>query len=125
MSGNKILFWRVLSHRAKIFTSFYCCPMASLAANLSMMWRRCTKCISILIPLPPKSKQDTNTEQVISPDQKEPITSLQQSNDQNSNQRLDDKGKPYGVHYTKLSSYLIESIKELKKEIDTLKKSKK
>lgn len=38
---------------------------------------------------------------------------------------LDDKGKPYGVHYTKLSSYLIESIKELKKEIDTLKKSKK
>jgi len=38
---------------------------------------------------------------------------------------LDDKGKPYGVHYTKLTAYLIESIKSLKKEIDTLKKSKK
>ena len=38
---------------------------------------------------------------------------------------LDEKGKPYGVHYTKLSAYLIESIKELKKEIEELKKGQK
>jgi hypothetical protein len=38
---------------------------------------------------------------------------------------LDEKGKPYGVHYTKLSAYLIESIKELKKEIEALKKGQK
>lgn len=38
---------------------------------------------------------------------------------------LDEKGKPYGVHYTKLSAYLIESIKELKKETEELKKGQK
>jgi hypothetical protein len=39
---------------------------------------------------------------------------------------LDDKGKPYGIHYTKVSAYLIESIKALQEEVDELrgKKSK-
>ena len=34
---------------------------------------------------------------------------------------LDENGKPYGIKYTKLGAYLIESIKELKKEINDLK----
>ena len=34
---------------------------------------------------------------------------------------LDKNGKPYGIKYTKLGAYLIESIKELKKEIADLK----
>jgi len=34
---------------------------------------------------------------------------------------LDDKGKPYGIHYTKVSAYLIECIKSLQEEIDQLK----
>jgi len=38
---------------------------------------------------------------------------------------LDEKGKPYGVQYTKLTAYLIESIKSLKEEINELKKGKK
>lgn len=38
---------------------------------------------------------------------------------------LDEKGKPYGIQYTKLTAYLIESIKALKKEINDLKKGKK
>ena len=40
---------------------------------------------------------------------------------------LDEKGKPYGIHYTKVSVYLIECIKTLQAEINELKgkKSKK
>jgi len=34
---------------------------------------------------------------------------------------LDEKGKPYGIQYTKLTAYLIESIKSLQAEIDELK----
>ena len=34
---------------------------------------------------------------------------------------LDDKGNPHGIKYTKLSAYLIESIKEIKNEINELK----
>ena len=34
---------------------------------------------------------------------------------------LDKNGNPYGIKYTKLGAYLIESIKELKQEIDKLK----
>jgi hypothetical protein len=34
---------------------------------------------------------------------------------------LDAKGKPYGIQYTKLTAYLIESIKTLQAEIDELK----
>jgi len=34
---------------------------------------------------------------------------------------LDENGKPYGVKYTKLGAYLIESIKTLKSEIEQLK----
>lgn len=34
---------------------------------------------------------------------------------------LDANGKPYGVKYTKVGAYLIEAIKTLKSEIDTLK----
>jgi hypothetical protein len=34
---------------------------------------------------------------------------------------LDKDGKPYGIKYTKLGAYLIESIKELKQEINSLK----
>jgi hypothetical protein len=34
---------------------------------------------------------------------------------------LDENGKPYGIQYTKLGAYLIESIKSLKDEIDKLK----
>jgi len=37
---------------------------------------------------------------------------------------LDDKGKPYGIHYTKVSAYLIECIKSLQEEIDQLKGKK-
>jgi len=37
----------------------------------------------------------------------------------------DEKGKPTGIHYTKLTAYLIESIKTLKDEIDQLKKIEK
>jgi hypothetical protein len=37
---------------------------------------------------------------------------------------LDANGKPYGVQYTKLTAYLIESIKSLKKEINQLKGKK-
>ena len=37
----------------------------------------------------------------------------------------DQEGNPTGIHYTKLTAYLIESIKSLKDEIDTLKTSKK
>ena len=38
---------------------------------------------------------------------------------------LDEKGKPYGIHYTKISAYLIECIKTLQSEIDQLKGKKK
>jgi hypothetical protein len=34
---------------------------------------------------------------------------------------LDKNGQPYGIKYTKLGAYLVESIKELKQEIDKLK----
>jgi len=34
---------------------------------------------------------------------------------------LDDKGNPYGIHYTKVSAYLIECIKTLQEEINELK----
>jgi hypothetical protein len=34
---------------------------------------------------------------------------------------LDKEGNPYGLHYTKLTAYLIESIKSLKNEINDLK----
>jgi len=34
---------------------------------------------------------------------------------------LDKNGKPYGIKYTKLGAYLVESIKELKQEINSLK----
>jgi hypothetical protein len=34
---------------------------------------------------------------------------------------LDKHGKPYGIKYTKLGAYLVESIKELKQEINSLK----
>ena len=37
---------------------------------------------------------------------------------------LDEKGKPYGIHYTKVSAYLIECIKSLQEEIDQLKGKK-
>ena len=37
----------------------------------------------------------------------------------------DEKGNPTGIHYTKLSAYLIESVKALKDEIDQLKGVKK
>lgn len=36
----------------------------------------------------------------------------------------DDEGKPSGINYTKLSAYLIEAVKSLKGEIDTLKGNK-
>jgi len=35
---------------------------------------------------------------------------------------LDENGKPYGLQYTKLTAYLIESIKSLKQELDLLRK---
>lgn len=35
---------------------------------------------------------------------------------------LDENGKPYGIKYTKIGAYLIEAIKSLKQEIDSLKK---
>lgn len=35
---------------------------------------------------------------------------------------LDKDGKPYGIKYTKIGAYLIEAIKTLKSEIDTLKR---
>ena len=38
---------------------------------------------------------------------------------------LDEKGKPYGIHYTKISAYLIECVKTLQAEIDQLKGKKK
>jgi hypothetical protein len=37
---------------------------------------------------------------------------------------LDENGKPYGIHYTKISAYLIECIKSLQVEIDELKNTK-
>jgi hypothetical protein len=37
---------------------------------------------------------------------------------------LDKNGQPYGIKYTKLGAYLVESIKELKQEIDNLKGNK-
>ena len=37
---------------------------------------------------------------------------------------LDNKGNPHGIKYTKLSAYLIESIKSLKEEINQLKGNK-
>lgn len=37
---------------------------------------------------------------------------------------LDENGKPYGIHYTKISAYLIECIKTLQSEIDELKGKK-
>lgn len=37
---------------------------------------------------------------------------------------LDSQGKPYGIKYTKLTAYLVESIKTLKQEIDNLKSTK-
>jgi Chaperone of endosialidase len=36
----------------------------------------------------------------------------------------DDKGNPAGIHYSKLTAYLVESIKSLKEEIDQLKGKK-
>ena len=36
---------------------------------------------------------------------------------------LNDKGDPYSIQYTKLTAYLIEAIKDLKAEINALKKS--
>lgn len=35
---------------------------------------------------------------------------------------LDENGKPYGIQYTKITAYLIESIKSLKQEINELKR---
>jgi hypothetical protein len=35
---------------------------------------------------------------------------------------LDENGKPYGIQYTKITAYLIESIKALKQEINELKR---
>jgi hypothetical protein len=35
---------------------------------------------------------------------------------------LDENGNPYGIQYTKITAYLIESIKTLQKEIESLKK---
>ena len=37
---------------------------------------------------------------------------------------LDENGKPYGIQYTKITAYLIESIKTLKNEIAKLKEVK-
>jgi hypothetical protein len=37
---------------------------------------------------------------------------------------LDKEGNPNGINYSKLSAYLIEAVKELKQEIETLKGSK-
>ena len=37
---------------------------------------------------------------------------------------LDEHGKPYGIHYTKISAYLIECIKSLQLEINELKGTK-
>lgn len=37
---------------------------------------------------------------------------------------LDKNGNPYGIKYTKLTAYLVESIKELKQEINSLKERK-
>lgn len=37
---------------------------------------------------------------------------------------LDDNGNPYGLYYTKITAYLIESIKSLKEEINVLKGTK-
>ena len=37
----------------------------------------------------------------------------------------DKNGNPEGIHYTKLTAYLVESVKSLKMEIDELKKGKK
>ena len=37
---------------------------------------------------------------------------------------LDDNGRPYGIKYTKLGAYLVESIKTLKREINELKSTK-
>lgn len=37
---------------------------------------------------------------------------------------LDSQGKPYGIKYTKLGAYLLESIKELKKELEEIKGKK-
>jgi hypothetical protein len=37
---------------------------------------------------------------------------------------LDENGKPYGIHYTKVSAYLIECIKSLQTEINELKGKK-
>jgi hypothetical protein len=34
----------------------------------------------------------------------------------------DEKGNPYGVHYTKLVAYLVEAIKDQQRQIDELKK---
>lgn len=38
--------------------------------------------------------------------------------------QLDENGKPLGIHYTKLTAYLIESIKTLKTKIDFLESNK-
>jgi hypothetical protein len=38
---------------------------------------------------------------------------------------VDKDGKPYGIHYTKISAYLIECVKTLQAEIDQLKGKKK
>jgi hypothetical protein len=35
---------------------------------------------------------------------------------------LDENGNPYGIQYTKITAYLIESIKSLKQEINELKR---
>ena len=37
---------------------------------------------------------------------------------------LDSEGKPHGIKYTKLTAYLVESIKSLKDEITQIKEGK-
>jgi hypothetical protein len=37
---------------------------------------------------------------------------------------LDKNGNPEGINYTKITAYLIEAVKELKKELDSLKETK-
>lgn len=37
---------------------------------------------------------------------------------------LNTEGKPEGINYTKLTAYLIEAVKELKEELESLKRIK-
>jgi hypothetical protein len=34
---------------------------------------------------------------------------------------VDSSGNPHGINYTKLTAYLIEAVKELKNELDSIK----